>query len=80
MPTDRLTMKRTPIALAIAISAQFLSGPGLAQDTHETGPVTRLEEVSILGDPSRVDEIPGSAHLLDESFLSRFEQADILRV
>ncbi|MDH3587823.1 MAG: TonB-dependent receptor [Gammaproteobacteria bacterium] len=41
---------------------------------------TRLEEVSILGDPSQVDTIPGSAHLLDESFLERFETGDILRV
>lgn len=39
-----------------------------------------LEEVSILGDPSRVSSIPGSAHQLDEQFLERFDQGDILRV
>ncbi|MDH3647988.1 MAG: TonB-dependent receptor [Gammaproteobacteria bacterium] len=48
--------------------------PVLAQD------VVRLEEVSILGDPDRVSAIAGAAHLLDETYLSRFEQADINRV
>lgn len=54
---------------------------GLLAATVQASPEPpRLEEVSILGDPSQVMTIPGSAHQLDAEFLARFEQADIMRV
>ncbi len=63
--------KELPLLAAVAL---LTAAPAIAGD-----PV-RLEEVSILGDPSLVHTIPGSAHLLDEEHLSRFEQSDIMRV
>ncbi|MBT8137141.1 MAG: TonB-dependent receptor [Gammaproteobacteria bacterium] len=67
-------MPQSPIYLAV--TAMLL----VATTAGATGEPTRLEEVSILGDPDRIDTIPGSAHLLDDEFLARFESADILRV
>lgn len=74
------------IAAAVAPAyAESVVETGLTEvievtDTPKVESVTRIEEVSILGDPDRVQDIAGSAYLLDEAFLSRFEQGDILRV
>ena len=60
--------KRSLFAVAIVLANQSLADGG------------RMEEVTIIGDPADAQQLPGSAFVVDEQELAKFEYTDINRM
>ncbi|MEW5249647.1 TonB-dependent receptor family protein [Microbulbifer sp. 2201CG32-9] len=65
---NRFTLAPLAVALSASVSLAAEQGP------------TRLEAVTVIGDAENIDTLPGSAHLIDEEELARFEFTDINRI
>ncbi len=63
------------------VSLVFLSGTGalLAEEVSQVSALV-LDRVMVVGDPSQVDEISGSAQVIDEQELDKHDYSDINRV
>ena len=62
----------------------FITSPAQAAEDSsakaEQSRMTKMERVMVIGSPDRVDEIAGSAHIVDEEHLAKYEYKDVSRV
>lgn len=59
-------------AISVAVST-VLSAPVMADD------ISNIEHISIFGNQAEINKIPGSAHMLSQEDLAKFDYSDIMR-
>ena len=67
--------QKTVIALAVLA---FINQPNLAFAAPES-PDDNIEQLSIFGSKQTVNDVPGSAHMLNQEQLEKFDYSDIMR-
>ena len=68
------------LTTGIVICVGFITGQAIAQDNGPDADVRELSPVTILGNESRRDRIPGSAHYIGPERLEEFRYSDVMRV
>ena len=73
-------MNRTLTPAGIAALVALTCTPTYAAAQDEPSAEAALDEVTIIGHRRRPEDVPGSAHIVDQEELSVFLQSDVMRV
>lgn len=68
--------QKTIVALAVLA---FINHPNLAFASPDSPDDNNIEQLSIFGSKQTVNDIPGSAHMLNQKQLEKFDYSDIMR-